>query len=237
MQGKSIPDWTSLARSQGDRQGNPGVHLSTFSLPPPGSSKSIKMKSSVSSHHKRGGDLSMQWLSLEQGHPREEGGRCQIKIQFKRQESSFPVTLHKLGFREATAVIAGCLAQPTCWAKSSTQVSIQMSGLSFFWSPLMMHTAKREPQVQGHEFSLGGCLAVTWVSLLEAPGQLGTSQVVSFCSDYSWHGLYESSLMALKSGKPKGDNDFMTATAYFPTLKIFILTNHCMSPILMSHPV
>lgn len=187
--------------------------------------------------HKRGGDLSMQWLSLAQGHPREEGGWCQIKTQFKRQESSFPVTLHKLGFREAIAVIAGCLAQPAYWAKSSIQVSIQTSGLSFFWSPLMMQTAKTEPQVQGCEFSLGGCLAVRWVSLPEAPRQLGTSQAVSFCSDCNWHGLYESSPTALKSGKPKGDNDFMTATARFPTLSVFILTNHCMSPILMIHPV
>lgn len=43
--------------------------------------------------------------------------------------------------------------------------------------------------------------------------------------------------MPLKSGKPKGDNDFTTMTAHFPTPSVFIQTNHRMSPILMSHPV
>lgn len=44
MQEKSVPDWISCDRSQGEGQGNPGVHLGALSLPPPGSSESIKMK-------------------------------------------------------------------------------------------------------------------------------------------------------------------------------------------------
>lgn len=43
----------------------------------------------------------------------------------------------------------------------------------------MMEIAKREPQVQGRKFSLGSCLAVTWVSLPRAPRQLDISQARS----------------------------------------------------------
>lgn len=44
MQEKSVPDGISSDRSQGEGQGNPGVHLAALSLPSPGSSESIKTK-------------------------------------------------------------------------------------------------------------------------------------------------------------------------------------------------
>ena len=44
MQEKRVPDGISSDRSQGEGQGNPGVHLAALSLPSPGSSESIKTK-------------------------------------------------------------------------------------------------------------------------------------------------------------------------------------------------
>lgn len=60
--------------------------------------------------------------------------------------------------------------------QSSVEASTQTSGLSFFWSPSMMEMAKREPQLQGHEFSLSCCLAVASVSLPAAPRESDASQ-------------------------------------------------------------
>lgn len=85
----------------------------------------------------------------------------------------------------------------------------------------MMETAKREPQVQGRKFSLGSCLAVTWVSLPRAPRQLDISQARSpfalTMADMDFMGL----LQQLNSGKPKGGNDLTTVTAQ---LQAFLYT-------------
>lgn len=43
----------------------------------------------------------------------------------------------------------------------------------------MIGTAKREPQVQEHKFSLSSCPAVMWLSLSRAPGQLAVSHTWS----------------------------------------------------------
>lgn len=99
-------------------------------------------------------------------------------------KATFLLALHKPGFREAIAtlskpnrwIITGCLAQPYLLCKVLQTAFHTNELFELFWSPSKMETAKREPWMQGHGFSLGGCLAVTSVSLPGAPGQLDQRQ-------------------------------------------------------------
>lgn len=55
MQEESVPDWISSDRSQGEGQGNPGVHLAMLSV-----ALSPLRQRPVTLCHKRGGDLSVR---------------------------------------------------------------------------------------------------------------------------------------------------------------------------------
>lgn len=91
----------------GQGQSNPGVHLSTFSLPLPGSPHYIKTKT-CDFMLQRGGDCSIWWTSLTHKCPREEleGEWCQPKHSSRDSKAvPFLIALHKPGFGEAVATL------------------------------------------------------------------------------------------------------------------------------------